>query len=139
MFKNIKYRRAFHYWQYRSGMHPLTCSKHSGVNLEIKYIKNGKVCLYCPKCDYEQIFDFRLQGSDMILDLYNERLKDSKIKVETNIDCKRWIIGMQWLSNETNIDIFLPMLVIRIYREFNEPYGPVVDKFRKELNTKRRW
>lgn len=138
MFKNIKYRRAFHYWQHKSPMHPLTCSRHSWIKLKIKYIKNCKLCLYCPKCDYEQVCSLRLQN-DMILNLYNDYLKNSKIKVETNIDCKRWIIGMQWLSNETNIDIFLPMLVIRIYREFNEPYGPVVDKFRKELNTKRRW
>ena len=134
MFTNIKYRRAFHYWQHKSGAHPLTCSEHSWVNLEIKYIKNNEVCLYCPECNYEQIWRNKiLDKDDAILNYYNKCLKNSKIKVKTYFNPRLWAIGVQWLVVEFDVVIMLPMLSIRIYREFKHPYDLAI----KELGINR--
>lgn len=64
--------------------------------------------------------------NDMILNLYNDYLRNSKIKVTACFNPMSWVIGIQWLANETNITIFLPILAIRIYRKFKEPYGSIV-------------
>lgn len=124
MFWKLKYKKAFYYWQNKAPMHPLTCSNGCG-NLDLEYIdKNNILHLYCKHCDYKQKYI-----PDLIYNYYKHMLEESKIKIKLFF---RWFdlwIGIFIdIENDAIYIIPIPMLGIKIWRVFKNPFDELFNK-----------